>query len=276
MVCGGPLDYLEQACASTCSLCGKEEAGHIRCPQGHYLCDTCHNKGVMEIIEDLALNAASDNPLEIAELMMRSPGLPMLGCQHAFIAAGALMAALRRNGTRAVSDGDIREVFLRTEQQARGGYCGLTGVCGVAPAVGACFAVLTGSKCGTDEEQRITMDAVVRVSQAIAALTGPSCCKAYVRAALTAAAGFLKERLGIALPLDGGLAVCTVSERHPHGCRMERCLYYPTKKVAGRSSDMMQNPMDRYDEFFSLVYQTGLFDQKTKHIIGLAASLGAG
>jgi alkylhydroperoxidase/carboxymuconolactone decarboxylase family protein YurZ len=34
--------------------------------------------------------------------------------------------------------------------------------------------------------------------------------------------------------------------------------------------------MERYDEFFSTVYQPGALDVKTKNLIALGASLGAG
>ncbi|PIP42737.1 MAG: hypothetical protein COX17_10990 [Deltaproteobacteria bacterium CG23_combo_of_CG06-09_8_20_14_all_60_8] len=146
----------------------------------------------------------------------------MLGCQHAYIAGGALMAALKNAIAGRFSNEDIKEVLHRTGQQAHGGYCGLTGVCGIAPAIGAVFAVLTGSKCGTDEPQRRTMEAVCRVSRAITDLTGPSCCKAYVRAALAVAVEFLKENFAISLP-TGEQAVCGDGPRHPHGCRQERC-----------------------------------------------------
>jgi len=100
-----------------------------------------------------------------------------------------------------VSDQDIREAFDRTEQQARGGYCGLTGVCGIVPAVGSVFSIFLGARCGTDREQKIVMETVTQVSQAITDLTGPSCCKAYVRASLSVAAGLFAEKFGVALPV---------------------------------------------------------------------------
>jgi alkylhydroperoxidase/carboxymuconolactone decarboxylase family protein YurZ len=46
----------------------------------------------------------------------------------------------------------------------------------------------------------------------------------------------------------------------------------PEKEV----NTMPSKPMDRYDDFFSLVYQPGAIDAKTKHLIALAASLGNG
>jgi hypothetical protein len=225
MVCGAQLVYAATGASLTCSACGKTDTAHIHCPNGHFVCEECHGRDFLPLIEQVLLASRSRDPCEIAELAMALPGLPMLGCEHAYIAGGALMAALRNDGSRSIGDDEIREVLARTSKQAHGGYCGLSGVCGIAPAIGAVFSVLTGARCGTDEPQHITMEAVIRASRAIAALPGPSCCKAYVRAALAAAIGYLEERLGIALP-RGAAAPCASPARHPHGCPGESCPSY--------------------------------------------------
>ena len=273
MVCGSPLEYLEQSRSLSCTYCKKTELGHIKCPNGHYICDTCHNKGAMKTIEDIAYSTTSKDPVEISELMMSYPGLTMLGCQHAYIAGGALMAALKNEGSKGISNAEITEVFTRTGKQAHGGYCGLTGVCGIAPAIGACIAVLTGSKCGKDEEQRITMEAVTRVTRAITDLTGPSCCKAYVRTSLLSAINFLRERFEIDLPVKDITIECKHSKKHPHGCREIKCPFFEIQEGV---KTMSSKPMDKYDEFFSMTYQQGAMDVKTKHLVALGASLGAG
>ncbi|WP_286977420.1 DUF5714 domain-containing protein, partial [Candidatus Aquicultor secundus] len=54
----------------------------------------------IEAIEDIAFTTTSKDPVEISELMMAHPALPMLGCQHAYIAAGALMAAIKNEGRK--------------------------------------------------------------------------------------------------------------------------------------------------------------------------------
>ncbi len=226
MICGSILEYLAQSQVATCSYCGAKDSGHIICPNGHYVCDACHNRDAMTIIEDMARTTTSKDPFEIAELMLGIPGLPMLGCQHAHIAGGAFIASIKNEGSRSVTNDDIDEVFKRTAKQAHGGYCGLTGVCGIAPAIGACFSVLTGARCGTDKEQRITMEAVTRVSRVITDLTGPSCCRAYIWKSLEVAVVYLKESLGVMLPTRSDIQ-CYSSARHPHGCREADCPYYP-------------------------------------------------
>lgn len=225
MVCGSVLSYSEKAEDLACVYCARAEHGHIICAQGHYICEVCHNRDAMAVIGDIVYRSGSGNAVEIAELAMSVPRLPMLGCHHAYIAGGSLMAAIKNAGLRGVGDVAISEVFKRTGRQAHGGYCGLTGVCGIAPAIGACFSVLTGSRCGTDEEQRIAMEAVTRVSRAIAGLTGPSCCKAYVWASLEAALDYLRESLGVELPGKKGIS-CEHAQKHPHGCRGAKCPYF--------------------------------------------------
>ncbi|MCL5781284.1 MAG: DUF5714 domain-containing protein [Firmicutes bacterium] len=182
-------------------------------------------KDSYEKILNLALTAQGTNPLEIAETMMKSAPIPMLGCEHAWIAAGAFLAAIKNSGEIKITDSQIAEALNRTRKQAIGAYCGLTGICGVAPAIGACFSVILGAACPKDQETATTMRVVSQVIEAIANQTGPCCCKNFVRTALTLSCKLAQEHLKISPPCDGEL-VCSDSHRHPHGCRNERCHYY--------------------------------------------------
>ena len=152
----------------------------------------------------------------------------MLGCENAWIAAGALMAALRNEGTLPITDAQVLEALNRTHRQAIGGYCGLTGVCGIAPGIGACFSVILGAACPKDRETATTMKVVAKIVNAIAQETGPCCCKNFVRRALTEAVALVKEILNISLTRSPVPTVCTDVERHPHGCRQEKCRYFDT------------------------------------------------
>jgi hypothetical protein len=226
MVCGSTLEYLKTAEPVVCTYCRTASEGHIKCPGGHFICDRCHGADAARMIEELVLTTELKDPVAIAELMMSHPALPMLGCEHALIAAGALSAALKNSPYAKVTGSEIREVLARTAKQAVGGYCGLTGVCGIAPGIGACFSVFLDARCGSDTEQKMVMEAVVRASQAIADLTGPSCCKAYVRTALATAVTIFGERFGIMLPVSKASILCAHATKHPHGCREEKCPYF--------------------------------------------------
>lgn len=226
MVCGSALEYLNHTEEFSCSFCGSAGPAHIKCPKGHVVCEACHGKEALVMIEDLVFSTSLTDPVEIAELAMNHPALPVLGCEHAYIAAGSLLAALRNSRYSKIADHDIREAFARIKQQALSGYCGLTGICGVAPAIGAAFSVFLGARCGSDREQKITMEVVQAVMKRLADLTGPSCCKAYVRAVLPLAAAEFATRFGIVLPVSGEAIACRYSAAHPHGCREDACPYF--------------------------------------------------
>jgi hypothetical protein len=221
------LEYFNYSKELTCFRCGKLEFANISCPNGHYICDDCHGKDVFGTIENYVLSTSSKNSLEIAEtLMSQKEKVPMLGCENAWIACGALMASLKNEGTIKLSNEHIIEALIRTKRQAIGGYCGLTGVCGIAPAIGACFSVILGAACPKDQETATTMRVVGKIVNAIADQTGPCCCKNFARTSLSEAIKLVKEYLNVSLPSIGEAIICTHSARHPHGCRESKCSYY--------------------------------------------------
>ena len=82
MVCGEALRYHDKSTEVSCIYCQRLDAGHIVCPNGHYICEPCHNQDAMRVIEDILFTTESKDPGEIAELAFSFSGLPMLGCQH--------------------------------------------------------------------------------------------------------------------------------------------------------------------------------------------------
>ena len=229
--CGAELEYLEEARDANCMICGIADSAHVVCPEGHYVCDGCHGAEFMEDLDHSLDEAHSVSPYELAEDLMALPYLPMLGCEHAHIAAGALMRALENARVEGVGSAHRAEVLERTARQAVGAYCGLTGVCGVVPALGACYSVLVGGACGKGAETQESMRLVSRLAAVTAAHADPGCCKAYVRACLRETSVFLEEHLGIVTPPSPD-TVCSDAARHPHGCRGPECDWHPESLVA--------------------------------------------
>jgi hypothetical protein len=231
MSCGKELEYLTKPTPVTCYFCGIKELGYVICPNGHYICENCHGKCAYDIIKSMVLTTTEKDPLAIAEKIMSHPKIPMLGCEHAIILVGSLMAALRTEGTIKLTDTQILDAMNRTKKQAISGYCGLTGVCGVAIGIGAVFSTILGAACPKDVETSITMHVVARAIDAIANDAGPCCCKSFTRTVLGVGYNQIKEHFRVKLPLHREKISCFYSKRHPHGCRASKCLYYPKQLV---------------------------------------------
>jgi len=245
-------------------LCGQKEIANISCPNGHFICDECHGKDVFNIVKDYVQTAISKDPLEMAEfLMANKEKVPMLGCENAWIAAGAFMAALKNEGTIKITNDQVFEVLNRTKKQAVGGYCGLTGVCGIVPAMGACFSTILGAACPKDQETATTMRVAGRIVNVIANETGPCCCKNFVRTALTEASKLAEEILHVTLPLNHENIICNHTERHPHGCRIEKCNFYKegeTPVISGtdKERNMEVSISCQYDEIIKMALDLGV------------------
>ena len=135
----------------------------MSCPNGHYICDSCHGEDTFDLIYDMSICSEGTNPFVIANEIIDKTKLPMLGCEHAWVAAGALIAAIRNEKAIKITNEDIKEALNRTKKQAIGAYCGLTGICGIAPAIGSVYSVILGAACPKDTETSKTMFVVSKV-----------------------------------------------------------------------------------------------------------------
>lgn len=194
------------------------------------MCERCHGAPFRAAIRQALEQSSGSDPVKIAEQVLDTCALPMLGCEHAVVAAGALMVALQEQGTIPMNRTLREEALRRTERQALGAYCGLTGVCGVTVAMGACVSVLTGAACPKPQGTAEVMRVVSRVADAIADEAGPCCCKRFVYAALPVAARCLNDLLGTALRAQTH-AVCHDGPYHPHGCPGQSCAYSAKRSI---------------------------------------------
>jgi len=149
------LKYYTSETELKCYYCGDIYKGYVNCPNNHSVCEKCHNKPAIETTKNICHKADTINPILIFNLILKSEHITMLGCHHAFMVGGAFMTAIKNTGKIHIPEEQIDEMYSRISNQAISGYCGLTGVCGIAPAIGACLAVILDAKCGSDREQKI-------------------------------------------------------------------------------------------------------------------------
>ena len=225
MICGTELFYLSKPIEVTCYYCGKEEIGYFKCPKNHYVCEHCHTRNTFEIVKQIVLSVESVNPLEIVEIVLRHPTIPLIGCEHAFITAGSIMAAIRNEGTLQLVEKDVIEAMTRAEKISISGYCGLAGTCGIASGLASAFSVVLGSNCSKDEEFRRVLFIQAEATQTIASTAGPCCCKRFIRDVLYVGMKVVDELFNIDLGEHPDNLCCTFSEKHPH-CKKIKCHFY--------------------------------------------------
>ncbi len=220
-VCARPLVYATEAVTRTCAFCGKEEKTLIYCPAGHYVCNSCHSKGALEVLREVLSNTKSKDPAAILERVMSHPAVPMHGPEHHAIVPGVLIAAVRNAGYT-VPEGAIYKALERASK-GPGGWCGLYGDCGAAVGVGVAVSVLTSATPLTGKQRTLALAAT---SFTLSRMLDeqPRCCKRASRTSIAAGTEFLRERLGIIL-IQGDRVKCAYTKRNQQ-CARENCPYF--------------------------------------------------
>ena len=220
-LCGTPLTYGTEEVTMGCAFCRDVFATLIYCPQGHYVCDSCHQAEAIEVIRQAVGSSISRDPVELIERVMSHPSVPMHGPEHHAMVPAAIVAAARNAGY-GVSDGAIERAITRGSK-VPGGWCGSHGVCGAAVGVGTAVSILTQATPLTGKQRTLANEATAFALSKM--FDGhPRCCKRASRKAVEAAIDFLSERLGIRLQMDASIQ-CGHSWRNKE-CAKEQCPYH--------------------------------------------------
>ncbi len=220
-VCGHPLVYGTKEVKMTCSYCGTESGTMIYCPEGHFVCNECHEREALDILREVLNSTTSNAPLDILELIMAHDSVPMHGPEHHAMVPAIIVAAVKNAGYP-VPEGAVEKAISRGSK-VPGGWCGSHGACGAAIGVGTAVSVLTEATPLTGKPRGLANEATAYTLNSM--IDGaPRCCKRASRKAIEAAIGFLHDRMGITLEKGEEIA-CTYTDRNRE-CIFQDCSYY--------------------------------------------------
>lgn len=195
LICGAPLEYLDNDTMMECVLCHKQELSKTRCTNGHYICNECHTSG-MDSVVMLCLGETSKDPVAILEKEMSMSFCHMHGPEHHVLVGAALLTAYKNAGGDVDLSTALPEMLSRG-RQVPGGACGYWGACGAAISTGMFVSIITRNTPLSTDSWRLSN---LMTSQALASVAehgGPRCCKRDSYLSVLAAIDFVKEHFGI-------------------------------------------------------------------------------
>ena len=192
MACGREIGYLAQEREAACHYCGGVKKTNAVCVEGHYICDSCHQRDGLSAIRLLCSETKEQDMLVLLDTIRRHPAIPQHGPEHHAMVPGIILATYRNLG------GTIsREAILAGIERGSkvpGGVCGFWGNCGAAAGVGIAFSVLLEATPLTPKPRQQVQEITSRVLGEIAQTQGARCCQRETVTALREAA-LLSHRL---------------------------------------------------------------------------------
>ncbi len=199
LICGAPLEYLEQDTLMECVVCHRKEPSKTRCVKGHYVCSNCHTAGMDSIIA-LCLEETSKDPIAILEKMMSQPFCHMHGPEHHVLVGAALLTAYNNAVPADTMKIDLQSGLLEVMSRGRqvpGGACGYMGACGAAISTGIFMSVVTRNTPLSTETWQLCNLMTAKALEQVALNGGPRCCKRDSYLSILTAVDFVKEHLGV-------------------------------------------------------------------------------
>ena len=224
LICGKELVYTKDPAQLECFYCKQVYDSNAKCTSGHYVCDMCHSSSAVDLIENCCITSKSEDPLELALTLMRSPKVKMHGPEHHFLVPAVLLAAyynVKRDYKEKATK--IRMAKKRAEQ-VLGGFCGFYGDCGAAVGTGIFVSLVTNATPLSKMEWKLANLVTAQSLLTIAEHEGPRCCKRNTFLALLKAAEFVKENFGVAFKINKELTC----EFYPlnNQCLQQECPFH--------------------------------------------------
>lgn len=223
VLCGEELVYLQINKMQTCAYCGKNVDSNVSCPHGHYICDTCHSSSGTDLIENYCNHTKLTDPGQIALHLMLHQQIKMHGPEHHFLVPAVMLAAYYN--MQKMEDYKPIKLHIARKRAASvlGGFCGTHGNCGAAVGTGIFISIITGSTPLAEKEWQLSNKMTATALMAIADSGGPRCCKRDSFIAISKSVEYLKQHLGIELPLND--IDCTFTARNKQ-CTLSECEFF--------------------------------------------------
>lgn len=212
LFCGFDLVYSDKPQAVMCGICGGTFESTIVCPQGHFVCDTCHSLDILDQVELVLTGSTDSDPVRLAQSIFELPGLNMHGPEYHSIAPAIIVAAWQ-NQTGSRDRAQIHEA-IRRGRSIPGGACGSYGACGAALGAGVAYSIIESVTALSSASRADANLATAAALTAIAEHGGPRCCK---RETITTIQAFAHS--------TGFFAADSLAPYTCHQCgRMQECI----------------------------------------------------
>lgn len=223
LICGAPLEYLQEAVPMECCICHNKEPSLARCVRGHYVCDACHTSG-MDTLMSVCLSETSKDPVAIIKRLMAQPFCHMHGPEHHTMVGAALLTAYKNAGGEVDLEQRL-QAMLQRGKQIPGGVCGFWGACGAGISSGIFVSLITGSSPLATEAWGLSNLMTSKSLGAIGEIGGPRCCKRDSYLAILSAVDFVREHFGVEIEKQD--VICSHFPDN-NQCIGKRCPFHPS------------------------------------------------
>ena len=209
-----------------CYFCKNSFQTNIYCSSDHFICDSCHVKDILDIIESFATTTDFTDPYLIADSIMTHPKFKSYGPEHHILVPVAILTALKnrsipKESGSPITDKEITEAISRGKK-VPGGWCGFFGSCGAGIGAGIAISIFTDAAPSKNVGRSLANLATSHSLEKIADYL-EHCCKRSLRISIQEALRVLHDYLSIDIEIE--MTPCNFYSENKM-CEKERCNFF--------------------------------------------------
>ncbi|HPF50717.1 MAG TPA: DUF5714 domain-containing protein [Draconibacterium sp.] len=208
-----------------CVYCKIPVVAKSSCSEDLIICDLCKSKHTWDLIDDYCLSSASVDPVEMAEVLMKSPGFQMHCPDHHYLVPAVLLASYSKKTRKTKKLEGWLKIARNRAEKVPGAFCGTHGSCGAAVGTGIFMSTVLGATPLSSIEWDLCNTIVGRSLLSMASYGGPRCCKRVTYLSLQEAGKFLRERLSVQFEISEKIE-CKFHIGNKEHCLKDKCPFY--------------------------------------------------
>ncbi|WP_321494324.1 DUF5714 domain-containing protein [uncultured Desulfobacter sp.] len=226
MLCGRPLVYLEEQRPEACVFCGKKYPANALCEQGHFVCDHCHGKDIVDVVKHICTHTDATDMIDLMNQLRSHPSFPLHGPEHHFAVPGVITAVYRNLGGD-ITDSDIITAIDRG-RAVPGGVCAFWGTCGAAVGAGIALGVILKSTPLKPKARQIVQKVSETIIHDLNRIEAARCCQREVWTTFKTMARLSEVYLPLILRAHGDVQ-CRQQGKNRE-CIRQTCPYFKVSK----------------------------------------------
>lgn len=224
LICNEEVLYLSKSEKLTCYYCKNEYESSMVCKNGHYVCDNCHSKDALTVINEYCNKSISTNPINMAIDLMKHPAIKMHGPEHHFLVPAVLISAYLNKVGKIEDKERLLNEGKKRSKNVLGGFCGFYGACGAGVGCGIYMSLILEATPLSKESWGICNLMTSKSLENISSFGGPRCCKRDSFVAIKSAIDFTEEYLNVELDKNENI-LCEFMNLNKE-CLKEKCKFY--------------------------------------------------
>jgi len=181
--CGSPLHFKDNPVSVKCDICKKSRITVVQCGNGHSVCDSCQNKRIATLIQNICLSTEETDMTILLESIIEKAMITACSPAYHLTVPSVILSTYRNLGGN-ISESQIKS-GLERGKSIPFGSCGFSGICAASAGVGIALSIILEASPDKMKERNLIIRLTGQINEKLSSAYSQTSCFNNVAIALS-------------------------------------------------------------------------------------------